>query len=164
MKNWIQDLTQVLDNLSKIADKNQSKHQSSYFYQYGINKILERKKIFIKIMILDLLRKKWKGLIYGGLYVQLKSFDLVPRKFNLVPKIFNLEPKKFNLIPKNFNFVQKKILFTAKNKLKLVPKKIQKITNRVDWTLCKRVCDMLPCLSLRLKSRMGNYPTITHTF
>ena len=126
MKNWIQELTQVLDSLSKMADKNQSKHQSSYFYQYGINKILERKKIFTKIMILDLLRKKWKGLIYGGLYVQLKSFDFVPRKFNLVPKIFNLEPKKFNLIPKNFNFVQKKYSIYCQKQIKISAEKNSK--------------------------------------
>ena len=108
-------------------------------------------------MILDLLRKKWKGLIYGGSYVKLKSFGLVPKKcqkINLVPKGFNLEPKTYSLVPKNFNFEQKNILFTPKKKnLKLVPKKIQKITNRVDWILRKRVCDVLLCLLLRLKSR-----------
>ena len=110
MKNWIQDLTQVLDNLSKIADKNQSKHQSSYFYQYGINKILERKKIFIKIMILDLLRKKWKGLIYGGSYVKLKSFSLVPKKCQKN----QFSAKRFQFRAKNIQFSAKKLQFRAK--------------------------------------------------
>ena len=106
-----------------------------------------------------------KGFNIRWLICAAEKFRFSAEKVQFSAKNFQFRTKKIQLNTKKFQFrAKKKILFTAKNKLKLVPKKIQKITNRVDWTLCKRVCDMLPCLSLRLKSRMGNYPTITHTF
>ena len=38
---------------------------------------------------------------YGGSYVQLKKFNLVPKTFNLVKPKSNLMSKNFNLLPKN---------------------------------------------------------------
>ena len=59
----------------------------------------------------------------------------MPKNFNLVSKKFNLVPKKINLLPKKSKLVAKAI--------KISDEKIQKITNRVDWILSKRVCDVI---------------------
>ena len=61
-------------------------------------------------------------------------------------------------MPKSFNLVQKNSIYWQR-RTKISTEKIQKITNRVDWILIKRVCDVLLCLLLRLKSSLyGQLP------
>ena len=98
----------------------------------------------------------WLICVAEKFWFSAEKFQFSAKKINLVPKSFNLEPKTFNLVPKNFNFEQKNIIFTLppKKKIKISAKKNnKKITNRVDWILRKRVCDVLPCLLFWLESR-----------
>ena len=83
--------------------------------------------------------------------------------------------KKFKLLPKKKSQLAPEKIKISAEKIQNSAEKNQKITNRVDWILSKRVFDVLLCLLLRLKcwsargasqhlAFTGNCTTISHMF
>ena len=104
-------MTQALDNLRNFADKNQSKPQSSYFYQYGINMDLKRKKSLHKNNDSGFVTKEMKGFNIRWLICAAEKFRFRAEKVQFSAKNFQFRTKKIQLNTKKFQFRAKKIFY-----------------------------------------------------
>ena len=71
-----------------------------------------------------------------------EKIQFCAQKFQFRVEKFQFSAERIRFSAKKFQFSAKKFQFSAQ-KIQISAEKIQKITNRVDWILSKRVCDVI---------------------